>query len=416
MYNLFNINKNVVEFVNNIENELTKDFFYIDKIYERNQLKVLKSFIDLKISESHFIESTGYGYNDLGRDVIEELYSKIFNTESSLVRQQIVSGTHAISLALFAITKTGDKILSINGLPYDTIRATLGLNNEDYSLKANDIEFDFVELKNKSEFDYDCIKSKLNNVSLIMIQRSRGYSDRNPLSINQISDVIKLIKSCNNNINVLVDNCYGEFVDVIEPSDVGADIICGSLIKNPGGGLARSGGYICGKKCLIDKCACRLTAPGIGKEVGINFNQNRNILHGMYLAPQIVANSLKISKLFTKTYNRLSFKTVPSCDEKLNDIVTAIYLNSEKNLQLFCEAIQETSPIDSFVKPIANDMPGYNHKVIMSAGNFISGSSIELSCDAPLISPYIVYLQGGLTYYQGKLALMNSIEKLGLLK
>lgn len=415
MYNDFSIKENIIDFINNSEKELVNDFVNIDKVYEKNQLKVLKAFNVLKISESHFEESTGYGYTDTGRDIIESLYSKIFHTEDALVRQQIVSGTHAISLCLFALTRPGDNILSINGLPYDTIRSTIGMNNEKSSLREYNIGFDYVDLINNN-FDKEKIKSKVkNNVKLIMIQRSRGYSERKALSIEQISDIICFIKNINKDIIVMVDNCYGEFVNEMEPSDVGADIVCGSLIKNPGGSLVKSGGYIVGKKDLIERCAYRLTAPGIGKEVGINFNQNRNILQGIYLAPQIVANSLKIVKLFSKVYNKLNIDTVPNSSDELNDIVISIKLNSAENLKKFCEAVQETSPIDSYVKPIENDMPGYDSKVIMAAGNFISGSSIELSCDAPLCAPYMVYLQGGITYYQGKLALMKSIQNIGLM-
>lgn len=415
MYSLYDIKENIVSFVNESEKELVNDFSCIESIYEKNQLKVLKAFRDLKISESHFQESTGYGYSDIGRDTIEEVYAHIFHTEDALVRQQIVSGTHAISLVLFALTRPGDKILSITGLPYDTILSTIGTNNEKSSLKEYNIDFDYVNLKN-NEFDKDSIKSKLSaNTKLIMIQRSRGYSDRKALSIRQIEEIVKFIKSIKPDAVIMVDNCYGEFVDEKEPTDVGADIMCGSLIKNPGGSLVKAGAYIAGRKDLIELCSYRLTAPGIGKEVGINFNQNRTILHGLYLAPQIVANALKIVKLFAKTYNKFNIDTIPNQNEELNDIVLSIKLGDADKLKRFCEAIQSTSPIDSFVKPVENDMPGYDSKVIMAAGNFISGASLELSCDAPLRPPYMVYMQGGITYYQGKLALMKTIQNLGLI-
>ena len=412
MYNKFLIDKKIIDIVNEAEKKISADFFNIDKVYEFNQLKVLKAFIDSKISESHFAESTGYGYSDVGRDKIEEVYTRVFNTEASLVRQQIVSGTHAISLALFALTRPGDNILSINGLPYDTLHSTLGLNDEIGSLKEYNISFDYVDLLD-DDFDYENIKKKIKaNTKIIMIQRSRGYSERKPLSIKKINSVINFIKKINNEVIIFVDNCYGEFVNELEPTDVGADIICGSLIKNPGGGLAKSGGYISGKKDLIEKCSYRLTAPGLGNEIGVNFNQNRNILQGLYMAPQIVCNALKIVLLFSYVLNEYKIDTIPKYNEELNDIVVTVKLGDEYKLNRFCEIIQETSPIDSYVKPVSNDMPGYDTKVIMAAGTFTSGSSIELSCDAPMREPYMAFLQGGLSYYQGKIALMKILDEI----
>lgn len=418
MYNYFekfNINKKIVDFVNDIEKNLYDDFYEIKDIYEYNQYKVLSSFIDNKLSDADFQESSGYGYNDVGRDKIEKIYSSVFGSEDALCRQQIVSGTHAISIALFALTKYGDRILSINDLPYDTIQTTIGLHNEKSSLIDNGIRFDFVPLIN-DKFDYENIKNKLiEKTRLIMIQRSRGYSERKAFSIRELESVISFIKSINSDAIILVDNCYGEFVDYSEPIEIGADIICGSLIKNAGGGLVKSGGYICGKSEYIELCAYRLTTPGLGKEVGVNFNQNRNILQGLYFAPQIVKNSLKVVRLFSSAYNTLGFNTNPKQNEKLNDIVININLKNEDNLVKFAKAIQETAPVDSYVTPMPSPMPGYDNDVIMAAGNFVSGSSIELSCDAPLREPYSVFLQGGLSYYQGKLALMKSISNLGLL-
>lgn len=415
MYNLYkkyNISKDTYDYINDAEKKVSSLFFELDKIYEYNQLKVLNSFIDSKVSESHFTESTGYGYNDIGRDKIEEVYSRVFNAESALVRQQIVSGTHAISLSLFALLRPGDEFLSINGLPYDTLSATIGLNDEELSLKDYNIKFDFVDLVN-NDFDYDSIKNKIsNNTKLIMIQRSRGYSERKPLSISQIKTVIDFIKKIKKDIIVLLDNCYGEFVNIEEPTDVGADVICGSLIKNPGGGLAKSGGYIVGKRDLIKKCSYKLTAPGIGDEVGVNFNQNRNILQGIYMAPQIVNNCLKIVGLYSYVLNNKGISTVPSYGDAIDDIVIAIKTNDENKLNELCSIVQEVSPVDSYVKPYSSDMPGYDSKVIMAAGCFVAGSSIEFSCDAPLRPPYIAFLQGGLTYFQGKLALMRIIDKL----
>lgn len=415
MYKSFGISKKTIDFINAMENELSIDFHNIESIYEHNQLKVLKALIDNEISESHFNESTGYGYNDIGRDKLESVYSNVFNTEDALVRQQFVSGTHAISLALSAILRPRDKILSITGLPYDTLYKTIGLTDNNSSLKSYGIDFDYVELTN-NDFDYVKINEKLKNKpKLIMIQRSRGYSENYPISITKIKKIIDHIKTIDDDIIIFVDNCYGEFVELNEPTDFGADLMCGSLIKNPGGSLAKSGAYIVGKKNLIELCAERLTAPGIGKEVGINFNQNRNVIQGLYLAPQIVSNALKINKLFAKSLNYFNIQTIPMHDEEQNDIVLSIIFNDKDRLTNFCNIIQSTSPVDSFLKPISDDMPGYDDEVIMAAGTFVSGSSIELSCDAPIRPPYIAFLQGGITYYQGKLALMKTIDKFQLL-
>lgn len=415
MYKSFGISKKTIDFVNTMENELSIDFHNIESIYEHNQLKVLKALIDNEISESHFNESTGYGYNDIGRDKLESVYSNVFNTEDALVRQQFVSGTHAISLALSAILRPRDKILSITGLPYDTLYKTIGLTDNNSSLKSYGIDFDYVELTN-NDFDYVKINDKLKNKpKLIMIQRSRGYSENYPISITKIKKIIDHIKTIDDDIIIFVDNCYGEFVELNEPTDFGADLMCGSLIKNPGGSLAKSGAYIVGKRNLIELCAERLTAPGIGKEVGINFNQNRNVIQGLYLAPQIVSNALKINKLFAKSLNYFNIQTIPMHDEEQNDIVLSIIFNDKDRLTNFCNIIQSTSPVDSFLKPISDDMPGYDDEVIMAAGTFVSGSSIELSCDAPIRPPYIAFLQGGITYYQGKLALMKTIDKFQLL-
>lgn len=413
MENIYKVNDKIFEFVNKCESQI--DFSDFDKIYEFNQLKVLNAFINNKVSESSFNSSTGYGYNDLGRDIIENVYKDVFKAEDALVRQQIVSGTHAISLALFALTRPGDTILSINGLPYDTLHETIGLTDSKSSLKSFNVAFDSVDLQN-NDFNYDEIKNKLSkNTKLVMIQRSRGYSTRYSLKLSQVKKAIEFIKGINKDIIVLVDNCYGEFVNTIEPNELGADIVCSSLIKNIGGGLAKSGGYIVGKKDLINLCAERLTAPGLGKEVGITFNENRNVLQGLYLAPQIVYNSLKIVRLFSKVLNELNIETIPRFDESFDDIVLSIKLKNSDLLQKFCNIIQSTSPVDAYLKPVSTDMPGYDSEVIMAAGCFVSGSSIELSCDAPMREPYMAFMQGGLTYYQGKYALMKIIDELDLL-
>ena len=416
MQNYEKIDKKVLDFVNDLENNLTNYYCNINKIEEYNFIKVLEAFRKNRIEESHFQESTGYGYTDIGRDKIEEVYKDIFHTEDALVRQQIVSGTHAISLALFAITKYGDEVLSITGLPYDTLLSTIGTNNEEGSLKDYGISFDFIELNNDGCINFDLIKKSINEkTKVIYIQRSRGYSMRHSLSVLEISDIIKVVKSINDKLIVMVDNCYGEFTDTVEPTDVGADIMCGSLIKNPGGGIVKSGGYIVGKKDLIKKCSIRLTAPGIEKEVGVSFNQNRNVLQGLFLSPQIVSNSLKGAKLFIDAFTKLGFNVSPKNNEKQNDIVVAIELKDKNKFNDFCSIIQNVSPIDSFVKPFASYMPGYDSNIIMACGSFISGSSIELSCDGPEKEPYIVYLQGGLSYYHIKYALINILNGLKLL-
>ena len=413
MANIYNVDDKIFEYVNKCESQI--DFSDFDKIYEFNQLKVLNAFIKNKVSENSFNSSTGYGYNDLGRDVIENVYKEVFKTDDALVRQQIVSGTHAISLALFALTRPNDNILSINGIPYDTLHKTLGIVASQSSLKSFNVSFDYVDLLN-NDFNYNEIKNKFSkNIRLVMIQRSRGYCSRYSLKLSQIKNVIDFVKSINKDVIILVDNCYGEFVNEIEPCELGADIICGSLIKNVGGGLAKSGGYIVGKKKLIDLCAERLTAPGIGKEVGVTFNENRNVLQGLYIAPQIVYNSLKISKLFAKVLNEVKIETIPMYNESFDDIVLSIKLKNKDLLQRFCNIIQSTSPIDSYLKPVSSYMPGYDSEVIMAAGCFVSGSSIELSCDAPIREPYMAFMQGGLTYYQGKYALMKIIDELDLL-
>lgn len=412
IYKSLNIDKKIIDLVKVEEDELKDTFKLYDDILEYNQIKVLKSFFKNKLSESDFNESTGYGYNDLGRDKIEKIYADIFNAEDALVRQQIVSGTHAIATVLYAMTKPGDNILSISGMPYDTILNTIGFNNETLSLKYYNISFDYVDLKDGT-FDYEKIKEKINDkTKLITIQKSRGYSLRKSLSNEEVKKVIEFIKSFNKDIKIFVDNCYCEFVEKIEPTDVGADIIAGSLIKNLGAGIVKSGGYIVGKKDLIEKCALRLTAVGLGKEVGVSFNQNRNVITGLYFAPQVITNALKGVELFKKVLNDLNIITFPRFKEAQNDIVLAIKLGDEKRLENFCKNIQKSSAVDSFVSPEFSPMPGYDSKIIMASGSFISGSSIELSCDGPLREPYIAFMQGGLSYFQVKLALMNCLKDL----
>ena len=416
MKELYKVNENIVNFVDDLENDLKDYFDKINKIEEYNFIKVLSAFRKNKIEESNFQESTGYGYTDIGRDKIEDVYKDVFHTEDALVRQQIVSGTHAISLALLSLTSRNDEILSVTGLPYDTLLSTIGMHNEIGSLKENGVSFKYINLLNDNKIDLDSIKHSINeNTKIVYIQRSKGYSMRQALSIKDIEEIVSYVKSINNNIIIMVDNCYGEFTDTLEPTDVGVDIMCGSLIKNPGGGLVKSGGYIVGRKELIERCAYRLTAPGIGKEVGISFNQNRNVLQGLFLSPQIVSNVIKGNKLFINSFTKFGYEVSPSANEKQNDIVVAIKLNDKDKLNAFCNVIQNVAPIDSFVKPYASYMPGYDSNIIMACGSFVSGSSIELSCDGPEKEPYIVFLQGGLSYYHIKFALMNIIDALKLL-
>lgn len=412
IYKKLNIDDKIVKYVDECEKTLSNEFSLIDRNCEYNQLKVLKSFHDNKLSDSHFTYSTGYGYDDKGRDIVEAIYKDIFNAEDALVRQQFVSGTHAISTVIFALTRPGDEVLSICGDLYDTLDATLGKKESMSSIIEYNIKYKQVDLINEG-FDYKKIKDNINEkTKLVLIQRSRGYSKRHSFSIEEIKNVISNIRQYNERVIIFVDNCYGEFVDTIEPTEVGADIIAGSLIKNIGGGIARTGAYIVGRKDLIDMCAERLTAPGIGKEVGISFGENINVLMGLFFAPKVVADVLKGLKLFSKVYNNLKINTYPRYDEVQNDIILAIELKSEERLEKFCKAIQSVSCVDSFYTPLFDKTPGYESKIIMAAGDFIQGSSIELSCDGPLKEPYIGFLQGGLSYYQIKYALMKSIKDL----
>ena len=405
MTNYEKFEKKVFDFVNEIENNLTNYYSNINRIEEFNFIKVLEAFRKNKIEESHFQESTGYGYTDIGRDKIEDVYKDVFHTEDALVRQQIVSGTHAISLALFSITKYGDEILSITGLPYDTLLSTIGENNEEGSLREYGVSFKYVDLKNDGSFDYDLIKNSINNnTKIIYIQRSRGYSMRPSISVLDIKNIIDIVKSINNKLIVLVDNCYGEFTDTIEPTDVGADIMCGSLIKNPGGGIAPTGGYIAGRKKLVEDCSYRLTTPGTGKEIGCTLGNNRELFMGAFSAPHVTGEALKTAIFTSALYELLGYEVTPRYNEERGDIIQALLLGSEKKLISFCQGVQMASPIDSFVTPEPWDMPGYDSKVIMAAGAFTLGSSIELSADAPLREPYAVWMQGSLNFHTGRLA------------
>lgn len=392
-----------------------KKFKEIEKIKEYNQQKVLKSFIECEISESHFNGTTGYGYNDRGREKLEELFSNIFKTEDALVRHNFVSGTHTLTTALFGILRPGDSFLSVTGKPYDTLEDVIGSSDKNQgSLYNFGINFEYIDFEKNKEKYFNSIKTRLSEkiFKMVYIQRSRGYSLRDSLSASQIKDIVLLVKNINPKIIVMVDNCYGEFVEKQEPSEVGADLIAGSLIKNPGGAISPTGGYIAGRKDLIDLCSYRLTAPGIGKEVGATLGTNRELFMGIFNAPNVVAESLKTAVFASALFEILGYEVYPKFNENRCDIVQSIVLKNPQNLINFCKGIQEGSPIDSFVSPEPWEMPGYESKVIMAAGTFISGSSIELSADGPLREPYTVWLQGGTNFYASKIGIMKAAQRI----
>ncbi len=415
MYKEFGIKENVLNLSKEVEKELKPIFENIDKIKELNSLKVLNAFQKCGLEERHLHSSTGYGIDESGRNKIEEIYSEIFKTEDALVRAQLISGTHALAVTLFGILRPGDTMLSISGAPYDTLQTIIGVSKEKSksSLKEFGINYEQIELVN-NEFDTEKILNRIekNDIKLIEIQRSRGYSTRKSITIEKIENIIKNIRKVNKNVIIMVDNCYGEFVEEKEPSEVGADIIVGSLMKNLGAGIATSGAYIAGKKELIELCAERLTAPGVGKEIGPSLNQNTAFIKGLFFAPSVVASSVKTAVFASRILERLGYKVEPIYNEKRTDIVQTIELGSEEKLVKFCQGIQMGSPIDSNVIPEPSSMAGYDDKVIMAAGTFTEGSTIELSCDGPIRKPYIAYMQGGLTYEYGKLGILKAISKI----
>ena len=388
-------------------------FLKIDETAEANQLKVLHAMQQNRISAEHFMGSTGYGYNDIGRDDLEKVYADIFHTEDALVRPQITCGTHALALALAANLRPGDEMISISGKPYDTLEEVIGIRPSPGSLKEYGIGYRQIELTEEGRFDHEAIRNGIRpETKLVAIQRSKGYLVRPSLSVEEIGEAIRTVREVNPDIIVMVDNCYGEFVDTIEPSDVGADMTVGSLIKNPGGGLAPSGGYIAGTKRCIENCAVRLTSPGLGREVGASFGLLRSFYQGLFLAPVVTAGALKGAIFAARLYETCGFHVIPGSGEKRNDIIQAVELKSPEALIAFCEGIQAAAPVDSYVAPEPWDMPGYDSKVIMAAGAFIQGSSIELSADGPLRSPYAVYFQGGLTWYHAKFGILKSLQSL----
>ena len=413
MYKEFGIKEDVIELSKKIEKDLDPIFKEVEEIEECNSLKVLSAFQKYNLSEMHFNGTTGYGYGDIGRDTIESIFADIFKAEDSLVRTQFISGTHAISTLLFGILRPNDTLISISGKPYDTLDEVIGIVENKSSLQSYGVKYEQIELVN-DDFDYKAIEERVKkgNIKLIEIQRSRGYSTRKTIDLEKVEKVIKLIKDIDRNIIVMIDNCYCEFVTKKEPIEVGADVVVGSLIKNLGGGIAPNGGYIAGRKDIVELAAERLTAPGLGKEVGPSLGINKQILQGLFFAPQVVASSLKTAIFASKILEELGYNVEPKFNDKRADIVQTIEFNDREKLIKFCQGIQAASPVDSNSVPMPWDMPGYTDQVIMAAGAFTQGSSIELSCDGPIRPPYTAFLQGGLTYGYGKLGILKAISRL----
>ena len=407
------MDEKIIKLVNDSEKELDKEFKKIDEICEYNSLKVLNAFWNNKLSEAHFSQTTGYGYDDIGRDVIEKIYAEIFGAEDALVRSQFISGSHALTVALFAYLRPGDTMLSISGLPYDTLHEVIGIVPNDSSLKSFGVNYEQIDLIN-DDFDYEKIEERLkkSKIKLIEIQRSKGYSTRKSISNSKIKKVVNLIRNYDKDVIIMVDNCYCEFVDKVSPIEMGADIIVGSLIKNLGGGIAPNGAYIVGKKRLVDLAGERLTLPGEGREVGPTLGINKQILEGLFFSPSVVASALKTAVLASKVLEELGYKVEPRYNDERVDIVQNIEFGKEEDLVKYCQGIQMASPVDSFAIPMPWNMPGYEDKVIMAAGTFTQGSSIELSCDGPIRKPYIAYMQGSLTYEYGKIAIIKAVSNL----
>ena len=413
IYGKLGISPEVEAFGNEVLKGLKDRFEKIDEVAEYNQAKVLKAMQDERVNAGCFAGSTGYGYNDDGRDKLENVYARTFNTEAALVRPQITCGTHALAIALSANLVPGDELLSPVGKPYDTLEKVIGTVPSPCSLMEYGVSYKQVDLLEDGTFDYENIRKAINEkTKLVTIQRSKGYAMRPTFSVKQIGELIAFVKEIKPDVICMVDNCYGEFVDVIEPSDLGADMIVGSLIKNPGGGLAPIGGYICGKQACIDRCAYRLSAPGLGQEVGASLDLNRSLYQGFFLSPTVTAGALKGAIFAANIYEKLGFRVIPNSTEPRHDIIQAVELGSGAAMEAFCQGIQAAAPVDSYVTPIPYAMPGYTCDVIMAAGAFISGSSIELSADGPIREPYSVYFQGGLTWFHAKTGILMSLQKL----
>lgn len=413
MYRQLGISRKVYEYGEKIWEALSGRFQEIDRISEYNQIKVIAAMQNQKVSEACLLGTTGYGYNDLGRDTLEKVYADIFHTEDALVRPQITCGTHALALALLSNLRPGDELLSPVGKPYDTLEEVIGIRPSRGSLKEYGISYSQVDLLPDGSFDYENIGKAIKPCTkLVTIQRSKGYQTRPTLSVERIGDLIRFIKGIRSDIICMVDNCYGEFTETIEPSDVGADLVVGSLIKNPGGGLAPIGGYLAGKKECIENAACRLTTPGLGREVGASLQALPSFYQGLFLAPSVTANAMKNAIFAANIYEKLGFSVVPNGTEPRYDIIQAITFGKPDGVIAFCRGIQQAAPVDGHVTPEPWDMPGYDSPVIMAAGAFVSGSSIELSADGPIKPPYTVYFQGGLTWQHGKFGIMKSLQSL----
>ena len=413
MYGSLGISDAVLEFGLDIEKQLKERFSAIDETAEYNQMKVIRAMQECRVSDIHFAATTGYGYNDLGRDVLEEVYAKTFHGEDALVRPQVMSGTHALHIALSGNLRPGDELLSPVGKPYDTLDEVIGIRDAAGSLKEYGVTYRQVDLLPDGSFDYEGIRAAINErTKLVAIQRSKGYATRPTLSVSQIGELIAFIKGIKPEVICMVDNCYGEFVERIEPMEVGADMMVGSLVKNPGGGLAPIGGYIVGTEAGVERASYRLSAPGLGKEVGASLGLNQSFFQGFFLAPTVVAGALKGAIFAANIYEKLGFSVVPDSTESRHDIIQAVTFGTPEGVIAFCKGIQAAAPVDSFVTPEPWDMPGYDAPVIMAAGAFVQGSSIELSADGPIKPPYAVYFQGGLTWYHAKLGILMSLQKL----
>ena len=413
MYGELGISEKVLNYGREIEKSLHDRFEAIDKTAEYNQLKVIKAMQEARVSDIHFAGTTGYGYNDLGRDTLEEVYAKAFHGEDALVRPQLISGTHALTIALSGNLRPGDELLSPVGKPYDTLEEVIGIRPSVGSLAEYGVTYRQVDLKEDGSFDYEGIKNAINKkTKMVTIQRSKGYQTRPTLSVTRIGELIAFIKNIKPDVICMVDNCYGEFVETIEPTNVGADLMVGSLIKNPGGGLAPAGGYIVGKKKYVENAAYRLLSPGLGKEVGATLGVNGSFYQGFFLAPTVTAAALKGAVFAANVYEKLGFAVVPNGTESRHDIIQAVTFGKPEGVIAFCQGIQAAAPVDSFVSPEPWDMPGYDSPVIMAAGAFVQGSSIELSADGPIKPPYAVYFQGGLTWQHAKFGILMSLQKL----
>ena len=412
--NLFGIDERILALAHEAEKECEQMFAQTDEIARFNGEKVLKAFIDNRVSESCLKGTTGYGYGDCGRDTLDKVFAQAFGGEDAIVRHTFVNGTHALSTALFGALRMGDTLLSCVGRPYDTLEGVIGLTGEKGSGSLIDfgVKYEQVDLVNEQTPDLDAIAQKAKSAKVAYIQRSRGYSLRPSLSVEIIGKIAQAAKSANPDIIVMVDNCYGEFVETVEPSDIGADMIVGSLIKNPGGGLAPIGGYIAGTQKCVDRCAYRLSAPGLGQEVGANLGLMPSLYQGFFLAPNVVSGAVKGAVFTAAVYESLGFRVVPAASEERHDIIQCVELKSPEGMLAFCKGIQSAAPVDSYVDPVPGDMPGYDSQVIMAAGAFVQGSSIELSADGPIRPPYAVYYQGGLTWYHAKLGVLLSLQKM----